>query len=432
MRSWHKILLLIGLWAAFWCFGLWVRSQIAVPLDVARDTELYSFDFQGYAQTFTDYHFISFGRFRHPLWGWLTSPVILFGQKVFSELGEQAFWIYIIGFFALVGTCGVALVYALVRRCGETTVGEALAATALFASFAHVWLLSGMPESFALAMLLALAALWWGAGSGERLKRTSFRIGEDVYEGPNAGACLDAVGWGLLTLLMGGITLTQGVKAVLGFLVVHRRGGWRRRLMFVVGLGAFVALVTLVFYIRVRVRVANDPAASGMDDAWNTLFGCVAPLSLPWGEYWRNVWVFFSEPILLRGEPFDQRTIVGGYDSFVQPVLLAVLYALALASAWANRRHVLVKLMGAMFLVDVAIHFVVRWGIAECQLYGGHWMYVPPVLIGLGFRRLPRKGRAWAVAGVWALAALLFACNVHGYFCHDVGLHWDAEGACGG
>ena len=141
MKTWHKILLLLGLWAAFWCFGLWVRSQMAVPLDVVRDTEIYSFDFQGYAKTFTNYHFIPYGRFRHPLWGWLTSPVTLFGQKVIDQFGEKAFWIYLVGFFALVGSCSVALVYGLIRRCGKTSAGEALAATAVFASFAHVWLL---------------------------------------------------------------------------------------------------------------------------------------------------------------------------------------------------------------------------------------------------------------------------------------------------
>ena len=423
MKAWQKVLLFIGLWAAFWGFGLWVRSQMAVPLGVSRDTEIYSFDFQGYAKTFTHYCFISYGRFRHPLWGWLTAPVTLFGQGIIERFGQPAFWAYLIGFFALVGACSVSLVYGLIRRCGETTVGEALAATAVFLSFSHVWLLSGMPETFGLAMLLALAALWWGMGSGGRIQKNVISVGDEVFKGSDVGARLDLVGWGFLAVLMGGITLTQGVKAVLGFLVVHRRS-WRNRLLLVGGLGVAAALVLLVFYIRVRIRVADNPSAAGMDAAWDTLFGCVAPLSMPFGEYLRNVWIFFSEPILLRGEPFDQRTIVGGYDSFLQPVLLAILYVAVLVSAWVNRRHVLVKLMCAMFLVDVAIHFIARWGMTECQLYGGHWMYGLPLLLGLGFQHLPRGGRRWTVVGVWVLAAALFLCNVHGYFCHDVGLVW--------
>ena len=130
----------------------------------------------------------------------------------------------------------------------------------------------------------------------------------------------------------------------------------------------------------------------------------------------------------MRGEPFDQRMIVGGYDSFLQPALLMILYVVSLASAWVNRRHVLVKLMGVMFLVDAVIHFVIRWGITECQLYGGHWMYILPLLLGLGFRHLMGRSRTWAVVGVWMLATAMFLCNIHGYFCHNVGFVWTAEG----
>lgn len=71
---------------------------------------------------------------------------------------------------------------------------------------------------------------------------------------------------------------------------------------------------------------------------------------------------------------------------------------------------------------------VARWGLTECQLYGGHWMYVLPLLLGLGFRHLRRDARKCAVVGVWCLAAGLILCNVHGYFCHDVGLIWNANG----
>jgi len=424
MRSLRcKVVLLIGLWAAFWCFGLWVRSQMAVPLDAPRFTEIYSFDFQKYAQTFVNCKWITYGRFRHPLWGWLTAPVTVFGQQVIDNFGEQAFWIYLIGFFALVGVGCVSLVYYLIRRCGETTVAEALATTAVFASFAHVWLLSGMPESFGLAMLLALVALWWGVGSDERMRRERFCIGGEVYSGPKIGERVDTAGWCVLAFLMGGITITQGAKAVLAFFYVHRKD-WRKGLLVIAGFGAFLCLVLLVFYIRVRIRVANDPSAPGMDEAWESLFKWIAVASMPAGECFKNIWIFFSEPILLRGENFNNQTIRIGYDSFVQPVLVAVLYALVLVSAWWNRNQVIVRLMGVMFLVDVGIHFVLQWGLVEPQLYGGHWFYALPILLGLGFRHLRPKVRPWAVAGLWLLAGAMIACNLHGYFCHDVAFVW--------
>ena len=55
-------------------------------------------------------------------------------------------------------------------------------------------------------------------------------------------------------------------------------------------------------------------------------------------------------------------------------------------------------------------------------------MYILPILIGLGFRHLSRKGRVCALVGVWTLVVALFFCNVHGYFCHDIGLVWPETG----
>ena len=109
------------------------------------------------------------------------------------------------------------------------------------------------------------------------------------------------------------------------------------------------------------MRVAADPTASGMEGAWHTLVDNFAPVSMPLGERLRYMWIFFSEPVLLRGEPFDERMIVGGYPSILHTLLLALLYGVVAVSAWLNRRHVLVRMMAAMFLVDVGIHFIAGW-----------------------------------------------------------------------
>ena len=50
--------------AAFLAFGVWVRFQIPVPIGTGRDTEIYSFDYLGYADTFCDFRAIGYGRFR--------------------------------------------------------------------------------------------------------------------------------------------------------------------------------------------------------------------------------------------------------------------------------------------------------------------------------------------------------------------------------
>ncbi len=410
---------------AFLAFGIWVRFQMPVPIGTVRDTEIYSFDYLGYADTFCDYRAIGYGRFRHPLWGWLTSPIALFGHRIY-ELNEWAFWVFVLSIFSLVMVGCVALLFRLLRRRVGLSPLETGATTALFLSFAHVWLLAGMPETYGPSMLLSLAALTWAMGSAERQKMGSIRLLGERIVSENVGRRIDMLGWCALGVLMGGVTITQGAKTTLAFLATHRPS--RRQLV----LGALggcvaVALVVLVFYVRLRIRTSGDASAPGLERAWHTLVDNFAPLALPFKERLRYVWVFFSEPVLLRGEPFDERMIAGGYPSFLHVLLLCMLYAVAAISAWLNRHALLVRIMGAMFLVDVAIHFVAGWGLMESHLYAGHWFYILPLLAGMLAARLPAdwRSRYFVLLGFLALANI--ACNIYGYFGHDVGLEWGTE-----
>lgn len=407
---------------AFLAFGIWVRFQMPVPIGTGRDTEIYSFDYLGYADTFCDFRSIGYGRFRHPLWGWLTSPVTLLGHRLY-ELNEWAFWVFLLLVFGLIMTGCVALLFRMMRRTIGLTLPEALAATFLFLSFAHVWLLGGMPETYGPSMLLAMAVLTWGAGSNVRRSANAITIMGAQMRSDGIGLKLDNVGWYVLAILTGGVTITQGAKTLLAFFVANRPD---RRKLTLLSLGgcAAAALVVLVFYVRVRLRVAANASAPGLEISWHTLVDNFAPLTLSLKERMRLIWIFFSEPVLLRGEPFDERVISGSYPSLVHPLLLCILYGITAVSAFLNRRHVLVQMIGTMFLVDVFIHFVCGWGLQESHLYAGHWLYAVPILAGMLFTRLTTQWR-WHYACLLGLLAIaMFVCNIHGYFGHDIGLKW--------
>lgn len=421
--TWGALLVLA---LAFLAFGLWVHSQVPVPIGTDRDTEIYSFDYLGYANTFTDFRCIGYGRFRHPLWGWLLSPLTLFGQRLYA-IDEQAYWVFMLSFFAVVAALAVLLLYRLLRRVDGISRGEALAATALFLSFAHVWLLGGMPETYGISMLLALATLHWAVGSGRRIAAEEFRMMGEKVAAPRLGLKIDTVGWAVLAVLTGGITITQAVKTLVAFFVV-RRPSWRRGLAICGGLALALAGVAGVFALRVWLRTRADASAPGFASAWHTLVDNFTGGDVSVLERLRYVWVFFSEPLLLRGENFDARRITGGYGSILQPALLAFLYAMVAASAWLNRRRMLVKVMASMFAVDAAIHFVAEWGLTESQLYAGHWFYTLPIFVGLLFPGLTIRRRRCLVIATWALAAAFLVLNLHGYFGHDVGIAWPPAG----
>lgn len=389
--------------AAFVAFGLWVHAMMPVPIGTCRDTEIYSFDYLGHAGMLSDWHFVGFGRFRHPLFSWIMSLVTMMGHRVMEVCGESGFWVYLCVIFSSIMVGCVALMYRCLRQCIGLPAGEAFACTALFGSFAHVWLLAGVPETYAVSLLLALLLMNWLA----------VRVPDRR---------LELAGWGAIGVLMGGVTLTQGVKALVAF-VVAKRPTRRQIVLGALGCLGLVALVVIVFYVRLRIRTHFNSAERGMDGAIQELFGPLIGFSASPGEWLHRAWVFFSEPVIVRGEPFDVRTIDGGYCTWIQPLLLVILYAFAGAGAWLGRRNPLLHVLGAMFAVDVGIHFVLGWGLAESQLYAAHWFYAIPLCIGLGLANLRSHRRLMCVV-VFLLSVAILCCNAHGYFGHEVGLVW--------
>ena len=399
-----RVVSALGLFVALVAFGLWVRAMMPVPFGTARDTEVYSFDYLGHAHLLSNYHFIGYGRFRHPLFSWFMLPVTAFGQSAIQNFGEKGFWIYLCCIFSLFVLGSILLMRLLLQKGVGLKPHEAFLGTALFASFAHVWLLAGVPETYALSMLLGVLLL----------NCVTFKI---------ADRQVDRLVWGTVLGAMGGVTLTQGIKGVLAY-VVTKRPKVRQICIGAAAVAGILLLVALIFYVRLRIRTYFNPYGRGFDGAWHELFDPLTGWTMGCGEWLHRATVFFSEPIIVRGEAFDQRTIEGGYCSCIQPILLWMLYALAGLGAWLGRRETLVMTICAMLTVDGAIHLVAGWGLSEAQLYGAHWFFSLPVLVGFAVKGLSGRIRQAVAVLVAALAIGIFASNVHGYFDHDVGLIW--------
>lgn len=81
---------------------------------------------------------------------------------------------------------------------------------------------------------------------------------------------------------------------------------------------------------------------------------------------------------------------------------------MAAISAVVNLKTSLVKMMLAMFSVDVVIHLGFFWGMDEPFVFAGHWIWMVPVLIGLLFKRRkkPSHSKIRKLAASVALGAI--------------------------
>lgn len=390
----------IALWLAFLAFGTWFRGEMPWTVapglrnDMPFMPEVYGMDYGYYAPYFQRVAEMSVWGVRHPLFNVFILPFTMLGRWI-DGISVGAFWVYVIGLFCAVMTGAVCLLGRIMRRIGLSAF-EAVLCMALFASFSYAWLLAICPESFGISCLLSLGLLLWGLGSGGR------------------GRGRDALGWGLFAFFMGGVTVSQIAKAALAYAAVHRIG--RKAVWTVLGLGALLAVLaaaTLVFR-----HASQMGSLSGVWDVvamkWS-MFSKYFAIDVPMARRLHQYWVFLSEPIAMRGEDVRNATL-GCYSGWTAPLAAGAALVCAAAGAWLNRRHVLVKLVGAMFAVDFALHFVLSWGMAEAQIYAGHWFYAVPLLAGGVLLHLRGRSRALYAAFLAILAAAIFACNVHAVF----------------
>ena len=318
-------------------------------------------DYNAHGLLFADHRLILFTRVRHPLFGWLMSPIPLFGERL-ARLSFETYWGYLSLIFSGFVAASAWLVYRLTARIKGVGRLRAAFCTAVFACFGYMRYLAAGPESFPVSMLLALAVLWWGCHSPfENGRRQTF----------------DRVGWVVLFFLSGGVTITQGMKTILSYMVARKQ---TRRTWIILGGGIFaLAVGGTLFYLVKLVWLGNEGGRT-ISAAFEELLGSI-PHGLSMGQRLRMVEMFLCEPIIPHGAPYSVSKITVGYSAWWPCAICALLYLLAAVGAWRMRHMRIMRMIAATLSIDFMIHFVFFWGMEEAQIYCGHWFYALPILV---------------------------------------------------
>lgn len=296
--------------------------------------EVWGWDYQTFVGQISDWRWIGYFGFRHPCLGLVCSPLV-----VLQHLWMQAY---------LVVMPVVALLTAwLIWRM------SGLLGLAVWLMFPTTWLMAGIPESFPIAQLALVGSAYWllnGAAVARRWGVLAFPLGVLAFAAVNTA-----------------VTLTNGVKPVVAYMVTHLRMADRRRLICIsTGLALAVAVGVAFFYLRTLVT------GRGVSR------GIAATLA----------WI-----------PDERNFIEELHGFFIRPVGVwqsLLVYPLAV---WGICKSVrigagsTVVLFFSYFAVDLIIHVVIGWGMSEPWVFAPHWIWVLPILIGLPYRTRLIQGR---------------------------------------
>ena len=101
------------------------------------------------------------------------------------------------------------------------------------------------------------------------------------------------------------------------------------------------------------------------------------------------------------------------YASWIPYIFVAAVLLLILWSYVKNFRNKFVQMLMISFLVDIIIHCILKFGLHTSYIYGGHFVFVVPLLIGwlfYSYRNSP-KILSFIYASVWFLFSYLILNN---------------------
>lgn len=308
----------------------------------------------------------------HPLIYIFYYPFVLLGNLLASLLTFKAKTIL----FVLLSTSMVSMSCVYINRylnqIVELSKSIALLLTIFFALFSTCLILSFTPESFTLSLFF--------------LSFNIYFFSKNIKENKSPSLLSTAV----LSISLGSVTITNFAKGALPLLFVKDKFWNNVKKGIVVGL-MFLGTLCLV-HVASLLFMDKDLYTSIINHKNSFIVPTISNASY----FTQVIDHFFGAPIFfpelqnfyyynVQGHwgLYDMKMVQElDYSQWWQYAFVATLIVLLVASLIKNYRNKYVLLIFSLFAIDIIIHCVYRFGLGQPFIYGGHWVYCIPLLLG--------------------------------------------------
>ncbi len=335
---------------------------------------------------------------RHPLANYFFSAVREFALLFSNGKKEVYFRLALACCSTVAVSLSVVHIYKYLKNIIVLPVGVCLLITFFFAFFSTPILLSFTPETYTYTLLFLIIFNYYAAVKWHQQKTI-----------PASALTLAAV-------FVGGLTITNIIKVYIPLL--FERGlfrNWRRFLNASVRVLISIAIFVLLFLYRIDFKLLSffGKSTAQYEKFSNPKVTPVWDMILSW---------FFGGNMLLSSfvtrdyhnkKGFEYKALfMDVYSGAFPYVFVFLVLALIFWSFVRNRSNQLVQILMLSLLVDVVIHCVLKFGLHTAYIYGGHFIFVIPLMIGWLFYSYRGSRGVLSVLGtVVAIAALFLISN---------------------
>lgn len=317
----------------------------------------------------TIYHYGYDNVIGHPLLKFFTLPTIHLGNLLATLFGsykaKTLFLALICNFFI---SMSVVYVVRYLNRVVELKKSYTIILLLFFLCSSTNLILSFTPESFTISAFLLSYMVCYYSCQMKQGKLTSLPV------------------YIVLNILTGGITITNFAKSLLPILFTEKSFKkmilWSSIACCVFAVIAYLCFWNIDFVHDLQFRLYH------FKNKGDGVFGQT---------------IFFLGSSILFSGMYVNKGFIGKDKSYAeliefisyqyvwQYLFVGVLCLLLLLALYKNYKNKYVHYVFLLFFVDVFIHLIYRYGIHEAFIYGGHWIYCVPLLLGWLYKSLKTK-----------------------------------------
>nr|WP_314493234.1 DUF6080 domain-containing protein [uncultured Chryseobacterium sp.] len=338
---------------------------------------------------------------RHPLsyyfFNWIRHSILFFTNGK-TDMSFRLILAWISNFII---SLSLVQVYKYLKNIVRLPVLTSMLIVVFFSLFSTNILLSFTPETYTYTLFLLLLFNHY----------TAIKFKKD---GKIAGSALLLAG-----VTIGGLTVTNIVKIFIP--VIFEKGlfrSWRR-----FGNAAFRVLLScgifIVLYLnRIDFKYQNILSKSGEQyekfsnvnstPIWDMIYSYFFGGNILFPSF------FIREKHNMKGFYF-KAIFMETYSSIFAYIFIGVILGFVLWSYFKNFKNRLVQILILSLMVDIIIHCIFRFGLHTSYIYGGHFVFIYPLLLGWLFFAYRKSSRTLSLltTSTCILTVYLLLNNYH-------------------
>ncbi|WP_228414582.1 DUF6080 domain-containing protein [Chryseobacterium sp. SNU WT5] len=197
---------------------------------------------------------------------------------------------------------------------------------------------------------------------------------------------IPATALALAAVSIGGLTVTNIVKVYIPLLFEKNIfQNWRKFGNLVLRVVISVTVFVLLFLYRLNFKFLNffDKSAAQYEKFSNPKVTPVWDMIVSW-FFGGNI--LFSSFILRdyhNKKGFDYKAVfMDVYSSVIPYIFVLIVLVLTVWSCVKNYKNKFAQILIISFLIDIVIHCVLKFGLHTSYIYGGHFIFAVPLLLG--------------------------------------------------